>query len=216
MKFLLLTLTLTLFVSCGKKATTETSNQDSEANSLEESGYGLPRIGFHREVNLNYRMAHAYEDLTVDPQGKKEVLGEMPFFLFLSEDNTIKLQFYSKQDIKNVSYLDLDSDFEKTTIKLFDKKILNHQYLQEAHVFRRYFTYGEANLDYPEQDMLNKVFIVETEQGDLPFVSNMTTMFWVECHGGFNYKNKNDYSCPHGKIKFNYKLLDYSLTKRVE
>lgn len=215
MKFLLFALIISSLISCGEKKTTSSASGNSDVDTIEETEYGLPVIGFHRSLHLNYRLQHAYENLTVNPNGDKKVLGEMPFFLFLSEDNAIDLNFFSRQDIIKVSYLNLASAFEKTEVKLFDKKILLNPKIREVVDFYRDFSYGKSNLESPEQDMLNKVFIVETEEGDLPYVSNMKIMFWVECHGGFDFKNKDNYSCGERRLKFNYKLLDYKLTKRI-
>ncbi len=214
MKVLASLLTLVLVVSCGGKSSNHTTSHP-EKQGLEEAetAYALPEVGFQRSVSLNYKFEHLYENLTVNPHENRKVLGANPFFIFLSEDNGIELKVYASQDIKRVSYLDLGKKFETTNIKTFTSEIYLEPNLKEIQDFNYTFTYGETNLDFPEQDMLNKVFIIETETGDLPHVSNMKTMFWVECHGGFKSGTKDIYSCAHGKLKFNYKLLDYRLNK---
>lgn len=210
MKILIFILSMSLLTSCGKKAT-ETAEK-SQSGLQEESSYGLPKVGFQKSVNLNYRFEHSYENMTFDPSGDKEVLGDRPFFLFLNEDNSIELNFYSKTNLKSVGYLDLGNKFEVTQIKNLSD-ISMHPDFKPMTDFYRVFTYGKANLDSPLQDMLNKVFVVETEHADLPYIGRAKIMFWITCNGGFTFKNKNEYLCGDGKLAFNYKLLDYVLTK---
>lgn len=207
MKFLLLSLALTLLVSCGGSSENSLEESGSTAgDAYEASGLGVPKIGFHRTVSLNYRFANSYEDLTFNPNGNKEVLGDKPFFMFLNEGDKIDLNFYSKQDIKKVSYLKASALNSGTIISNLDISVLNNKSWQDITDFERVFTYRKE-FD-SEQDMDNKIFIVETEEADLPFVSNSKVMFWLECSASFRVT-----SCPEGKLKFNYKLLSYSLSR---
>lgn len=202
---------MSLLTSCGKKST-ESSSKKLEANLQEESEYGLPTIGFQKSVKLNYRFTSSYEYLSIDPSGQKEVLGERPFFLFLNENNSIEMHFYSRTDLKSVGYLDLGSKFETTQIKNLPDIAKNPEYVV-IHNYYRNFTYGMPNPYSAEQDMLNKIFVIETEVADLPYIGRAKIMFWVTCQGGFNFKDKDTYHCGQGNLVFNYKLLDYVLTK---
>lgn len=202
---------MALMTSCGKNQTNKSKGSEGQ-NSREDSQYGLPVVGFQRSVDLNYRLEHSYENLSFNPSGKRDVLGDRPFFLFLNEDNSIELRFYSKIDLKTVAYLDLGNKFETTQNKSFSE-ISNHPNYKKMNDYFRHFTYGSPNLDSPQQDMLNKIFVIETEESDQPYSGKAKIMFWVECQGGFNFKDKHNYHCGHGKLVFNYKLLDYTLTK---
>lgn len=211
MKFLFFILSVGLVTSCGKKSN-ESAMPIRETLGQEESAYGRPTIGYQRSVKLNSRLAYVYEELSIDPAGQKEVLGEMPFYLFLNEDNSMEVNFYSQTDLKKVGYLDLGKRFETTSFKnLSDvRKALGFVVVPN---FERSFTYGEANPVIPEQDMLNKVFVIETEVADLPYIGRAQIMFWVTCEGGFRFKDKDDYQCGQGNLVFNYKLLDYELVE---
>lgn len=206
MKCLLLSLALTVLVSCNGSSEKSEGSVSSEANTFEESGFGKPKVGFHRAVSLNYRFANSYEDLTFNPNGNSEILGEMPFYMFLNDGDKIDLRFYPNQDIKKVSYLNVGSLHSRTVISSLDISVLTNPSLRSIPDFERVFTYRKE-MD-SEQDMDNKVFIVETEEANLPFVSNSKIMFWLECSTISRLS-----SCPESKLKFNFKLLSYSLSR---
>lgn len=206
MKFLLLSLALILLVSCSESSE---SGESSEESSYEkESGYGMPRIGFHRAVTLNYRFAHSYEDLTVNPNGNVEVLGDMPFFMFLNEGDKLEVMFYNDQDIKNISYLNFSSLVSGTIISELNSSILAHPSLKNIPAFERELTFNKDSES--NQDLTDRVFIVETEEANLPMVSNSKTMVWLECTTSSRLK-----TCPEGKLKFHYKLISYNLSKII-
>lgn len=216
MKFLIFSLTLTLLASCGKNAPEKTSKNDSESNSIErESGYGMPKIGFHKTVNLNYNLEWIYEFMTVNPNGNEAILGDRPFYLEINEDNEVQIRFYSDHYLKSVSYIDLGSKFDTTVVKHLNQKTGFVSMLKPIEDFYREFTYGNKNPESPEQDMLNKVFVIETQEKDHPYKSSMKLMIWLECHGGLRLKSKFDYTCEGDALKFNYKLLDYKLEKEI-
>ena len=216
MKKIGLLITLSVLASCGKQPSSEISNSSMEpVTANEEVVYVKPQTGIKKVVALNYKFAHFYDDLSVKSHPSQNVLGHKPFFIFLSEDNSMELKFYNTQDIKKVGYLDLGNKFEG-----FNKNNINSHTLKitdfaEVGEYDDTFTYGKPQLNSFDVDMLNKVFVVETEAGDLPYVSKMKTIFWVECAGGFEFKNKDEYSCEHGKLKFNYKLLEYELNEMI-
>jgi len=214
MKKIGLLVTLSILASCGKPSSSETSNTSVDPVTVnEEAVYEKPQTGIKKVVALNYKFKHAYEDLSLKSHPSQNVLGHKPFFIFLSEDNSIELKFYSTQEIKKVGYLDLGNKFEVFNKNNINSHTLKITPLTEISEYDDTFTYGKPQLNSFDVDMLNKVFVIETEAGDLPYVSKMKTIFWVECSSGFKFKNKDEYSCGHGKLKFNYKLLEYELMK---
>lgn len=212
MKILIFTLSLTLLASCGKKPTTEKSKSlQKDSVEWESSAYEIPKVGFHKAIALNYHLEWLHEFMTVNPNGNKPVLGDRPFLLEISEDDAVEIRFYSDHYLKSVSYMDLGNKFDST--KIANLNVNKMTALTNMADFYRSFTYGQPNIDSPEQDMLNKVFIIETEEADGPYKSTMKMMIWMECHGGLKFKSKNDYTCGKNAMKFNYKLIDYKLQK---
>lgn len=216
MKKIGLLVTLIILASCGKHGSSESTHPSVDPiMDREETEYVRPQTGLLKMVLLNYKFEHTYEEFSIKSNPNQKVLGHKPFLIFLSEDNSFELNFYNNQDIKKVRYLDLGERFEAVNKKNLDARILQNAQLVTANHLSSTFTYGKPQLNSFDFDILNKVVIVETEAGDLPYVSKMKTMFWVECIGGFKFKNKDEYSCEHGKLKFNYKLLDYELNKVI-
>lgn len=216
MKFLILTMTLTLLASCGKQESKKGSDKNSESNTIEsESGYEMPKIGFHKTIKLNYNLEWIHEFMTVDPNGNKTILGDRPFYLEINENNEVEVRIYPDQYLKSVSSIDLDRKFDSTIVKHIEKNPNFKNMLNPVENFYREFTYGKINLDSPEQDMLNKVFVIETEESDFPYKSTMKLMIWMECHGGLMFKSKTNYTCDNNSMRFNYKLIDYKLHKEI-
>ena len=213
MKFIFLVCTFIFVVSCSKS---ESKKQETKSTqSLEqESGYTLPRIGFHKSVKLNYRLEFMYENMTINPNGNGSVLGDRPFYVEINEDNALRVSFYSSHDLKKVEYVDLSKNFETTAIKDLDYSQLLRLKVKEIPDFYREFTYGKTNFDSPDQDMLNKVFIIETQESDDPYLATVTMMLWVECKGGFK-KSSASYGCGPGNLELHYKLVDYKLQKEI-
>ncbi len=215
MKFALMTLALCMLVSCGGKdsASTKTEKSQSEALSSEE-GVRLdsPEVGFHRAIELNYHFQSVYESMSLNPSAKNPAPGVKPFFLILNDENHFDLTFYRNQYIKKVSYLDLGNALARTKVKNFDLSVMKHPHLKSVKNFNDNFTFM-GSVDYPEQDLGGKVFIVETEAVEGSHKSHMTIMFWVDCMGDLKWRNKTDYTCTSDKLTFNYKLLNFRLEK---
>lgn len=211
MKFILVILSLTLFVSCSEteKKTTQTAN--SETSELEQHGYGMPNLGYYKAVNLNYNLNFMYERLTVNPTGNYRVLGDMPYFVEIDDKGVVEVQFYSDTFLKSVKSVHFGNYFNTNKIKEMGLSDLPNLAVREIQDFSRELSYGKLNPAHPEQDMLNKAFVIETQESDYPFVSTMTQLVWVECMGKFVSKTKADYLCDGGNLKFHYKLLDYQV-----
>lgn len=216
MKFLMFVLFSTLLFSCEKsEKLIEDSKSQSEFVRDEETPFILPRVGFTKAVPLNYNLEFMYENITFNPNGNGDILGDRPFYLEIDENNSVGIRFYSKTYLKNVKVINLGKYFE--TAKIKELKVSNLQGLQVKEItdFGREFTYGKAYSDYPEQDMLNKVFLIETQESDYPYLASSSLFIWVECHGGFQSKADKTYKCGHGNLVFNYKLADYKLQKNL-
>lgn len=214
MKKLGLFLTLTILASCGKGTSKNTTTaSESPLTGTEESIYAKPKTGILKTASLNYKFQHAYEELSISSNPNDKVLGDRPFFIFLDNDNSLELNFYSSQDVKKISYLNLGDKFETTNKKELNLASFQYPLLRQTHEAREKLLYGKPQLSSLDMDMLNKVFLVETEAGDGTYVSRMKIMFWIDCLGSFKFTNKDEYSCGQGKLKFNYKLLEYELNK---
>jgi hypothetical protein len=201
--------------SCGKKASESEPKNLDQIISNEDQGYALPPDNFQRSVALDYEVDSLYEEMTVNPNGNNKVLGDSIFYLFLSPENQIELRFYVDVKIKNISYIDFRENYKGIDIKSFEKDILKNMNFKKVKNFFRKLTYGISNWESPEQDMLNKVFLLESEAINGHYKSNMKLIIWVECLDDFSFVSEKSYSCGQGKLIFNYKLLDYQLQKGV-
>lgn len=218
MKFALMTLALCMLVSCsGNDSELKKSEKThSEASTYEEGvKLDVPQVGFHRSLELNYHFQSVYENMTLNPAAKNPAPGVRPFFLILNDDNHFDLTFYRNQYLKKVSYLDLGNALVKAKVKNFDLSIMKHPHLKSVKNFGDNFTFM-GSVDYPEQDMGGKVFIVETEAVEDSHKAHMTIMFWVECQGDLKWHNKTNYTCSSDKLNFNYKLLNFRLERLID
>jgi len=155
-----------------------------------------------------------YENMTINPNGTGSVLGDRPFYVEVNEDNALRVSFYSSHDLKKVEYIDLSKKFETTAVKDLEYSQLLRLGTKEIPDFYREFTYGKNNFDSSEQDMLNKVYIIETQESNHPYLATVTMLLWVECKGGFK-KSSTSYSCGSGNLEFHYKLVNYKLQKEI-
>ena len=214
MKLIALILTLSLLASCKGGPSEESEDAYSTYTEAAET-FDPPEVGFYRGINLNYRFTSVYEYMYLKPDSRNPVPGHKPFVLFLYEEDRIELNYYREQDIKSVSYINLGKSLETSNFKDVNIEILSDLRLKKIKNPFRSFEFGSFDPNFPEQDMAGKVFFVESEAADLPYVSKMTVMFWLECDGGLKWKSKEEYSCPT-KLKFNYKLLKYKLDKLID
>lgn len=218
MKFLMFTLVLSLFVSCNGKSGDK--NQSKEANGLETqtpaetSRYVKPQIGIHRSFVMNYDLDSMYERLTINPTGNGSVLGNFPFWLDMKDNGGFDVHFYSGQNLKSVKYLDFGRMFNSKMIESLGISDVKNRMPTQISDYADEFTYGLTNVYAPKQDMKNKVFIIETQESDYPYLSTMTLMIWADCEGLLQVRSTSDYSCENGKLRFHYKLLDYKLEKQ--
>lgn len=165
-------------------------------------------MGFQKSFNLNYRLEWLYEIITVNPNGNGTVLGDRPFYVEAHENSEIKIAFYNSQNLKSVKYINYDPTYENFLMTGLIDQIPTDKRLKEISDFTREFTFGIQNVESPEQDMANKVFIIETEESEHPYKGTMKLAFWLTCR-----ESLQKGVCPEAKLKFNYKLLDYSLIK---
>jgi hypothetical protein len=219
MKLFPILLTLCVTVSCGKKDTIEVqvphnllAEKSLMASPDHSHQFDLPRVGFHRSVNINYHFEHMYENMTINPPVPNPAPGAKPFFISMSTATKMYINYYPYHDIKKVQYIDYKSSIDFIDLKSIPlHEILNNPKIRTIKNPYREFSLGDKHADFPEQEMSGKVFIVESEAADLPYVSKMTIMFWFQCVGDEIGKSKSYYNCDSQKFNFHYKLLSYNL-----
>src|SRR5665647_130473 len=151
---------LLLTVSCGsEKKHAVVGGQEEAYSENSEDKYDLPEIGFHREVTLNHRFESVYEDMTIKPYSKKAVPGIKPFVLYLNDSAAFKMDFYPNQDILKVSYVNYGTAIGVIKPNDVTLALVNDPRFKTVKSFVDEFTFGMSGSQYPEQDILGKVFI---------------------------------------------------------
>lgn len=222
MKKLMTLMVLVTLASCGKSQQAQTISEavaDAVQKQEEASLFILPQIGFHRSVTVEESINSTYENLTINPNGNGTVLGDKAFYVSASKNlfpeyTEYKIGFYSSTKIRTVhSFANTDSK-RLLSFERMDKQALQ---LREVDFYRDDLIWGKRNLDNSQMDMLNKAYIVKTEEQEqmkkTNYKAESTYLIWFECAGQMEMVKDLGYSCSKYDLKFHYKLLDYKLEK---
>lgn len=221
---LLMCAVLVSLISCGNPAKmseldqSETSHLDNENSEA----FILPDLNQHRVVTVDSSISGNYENNTINPKKLGKVLGDYAFFIMINEESNphydqINLFFYSKTKVNSVFYADLKGNefnflnADKSTIRRLGFK-------ENTDFYKNDLIWGERNIDYPLNDMLNKAYIVNTEEiankNNREFKAESSYLMWFECSDAIKDVQGIAYTCGKHNLKFHYKLLDYSLTSK--
>ncbi|MDO9399319.1 MAG: hypothetical protein Q7T79_01350 [bacterium] len=221
-KSLLFSIVIISLCSCGRSSkldVPEQSGQNQLASQNSEQ-LTLPKLNLHRVITIDSDVSTFYEGMTINSKKEGTVLGDNAFFIMINENaypsySEINLNFYNKTKVSNVFYFDA----KKISLPLADltkEHLLKLSMGEVTDFFKNGFIWGKRNLDNPENDMLNKAYVIRTEEmqvrENIEFTSHSTYLIWIECQGNIKAIDDHVYSCSKYNLKFHYKLLDYSLT----
>lgn len=220
MKSLLASIVLISLCSCGGGSSKEEGQNQEEEGQLVAMQFALPKINSYRAVTIDNDITTVYEDMTIGSHNDGHILGDKPFYVMINENlnpkyNEIRLSFYNHTKINSLFY------FDSTNLSLplaeISKSSLSSLKLKDiAENFRDGLTWGKRDLDNAETDMLNKAYVVRTEEikesSSVEFKSESMYLIWFECKGNIKAINELTYTCSKYNLKLHYKLLDYSLT----
>lgn len=220
-KSLFFCIVLISMCSCGGGSSSKEDNEkQAEQNQLETEQFTLPTINAYRVVTIDRDVSTAYEDMTIRSRNDGRILGDKPFYVMINENafpsyKENRLSFYSRTKVNNVFYLDSKNiSFPLTEINKGNLPMLKLKDVTDN--FKDGLSWGKRDLDNPESDMLNKVFVIRTEEmqqsDSVEFKSESMYLIWFECKGNIKTINEYAYSCSKYNLKLHYKLLDYSLT----
>lgn len=217
MKMLISCIVLISLCSCGRSSSLENQNQTDEVRSQKAESFTMAQLNFHKSVTIDWDINSFYENMSINPLKKGSVLGDEAFYIMIYRStfhDEVHLNFYNKTKVNSIFYFDFKNS--PSTLLEINKDNLSALKLKEiTDFFKDGLTWGKHNLDNPENDMLNKAYIVRTEEmqskENLEFKSQSNYLIWFECLGNVQEINEYTYSCSKHNLKFHYKLLDYSL-----
>lgn len=222
MKNLMTLIVLATLASCGNSKNGETQSKavaEAVQKKEEASVFILPQIGLTRTLTVDESVNSMYENMTINPDRNGTVLGDKAFYIsadknLFPEYTEYKVGFYSSTKIRTVhSFANADSkrllSFEK-----MDKQALQ---LREVDFYRDELIWGKRNHDNNQMDMMNKAYIITTEEQDeagrINYKAESTYLMWFDCAGSVELVDNIGYNCGKYDLKFHYKLLDYKLVK---
>ncbi len=221
-KSLLFSIVLISLCSCGGRSS-QGDIQDQVGNhQLDVKPFALPKLNFSRALTIDNNVSTLYEDMTIRSHGDGPILGDKAFYVLINEEvyptyNEVILGFYSHTKVNNVLYFDSKnisfpvSEISKTNLPMLKLKDMTS-------TFKDRLSWGKLDLNNPDGDMLNKVFVIRTEEMEksnkVEFKSESMYLIWFECKGDMKTINEFAYSCGKYNLKLNYKLLDYSLVSK--
>lgn len=221
MKTFLMCAVLVSLCSCGNSSKTSDLGQSEQSQLQEKSpdAFILPELNQHRVMTTDASISRLFENTTINPKKQGDVLGDNAFYVLIHENvypsyQKIELRFYSKTKVNSISYIDLAG--KDSTFLNVDKSNVRKLGLKEVPYFERNeLAWGKVNFDYPEGNMLDKAYLIETEEvgvkGKKEFKSESLYLIWFECSGAIKDVSGIAYSCGKNRLRFHFKLLDYSL-----
>lgn len=225
---LLISVVLVSLFGCNEKSTNSNLEQvelgQSEQSILEKNDtFILPVINHHRTFTIDPSISTIYENMTINPSKNGNVLGDNAFYIMINENinptwSEIVLRFNSDTLVKSVFFIDL-SKKDLSAINLDKNTLKNIKTNDVDDFYKNEFSWGERKIDYPASEMLNKVYVINTEESDFDnnnkeYRSQSSYLIWFECSDSIKFVNEFKYSCGKNKLKFSYKLLDYKLTTK--
>lgn len=220
-KSLLFCIVLISLCSCGGGSSSKegTVNQ-AEQNQLETEQFALPKVNSYKVVTIDSDVSTVYEDMTIRSHNEGRILGDKAFYVMINENmypsyKENRLSFYNRTKVNNVFYLD-SKNISFPLAEISKENLPTLKLKDVTDNFRDGLAWGRRDLDNPEADMLNKAFVVRTEEmqerGSVEFKSESMYLIWFECKGNIKTINEYAYTCGKYNLKLHYKLLDYSLT----
>jgi hypothetical protein len=218
-KSLFFCIVLISLCSCGGGSKEDNQNQ-AEQNQLVAEQFSLPIVNSYKSITIDSDVSTVYENMTINTKNEGYILGDNAFYVMINENafpsyNEIRLSFYSHTKVNNVLYIDPKnisfplSEINKGYLPMLKLKEVTDN-------FKDGLIWGKRNLDNPENDMLNKVYVIRTEEmqqrDNVEFKAESMYLIWFECKGNIKTINEVAYSCGKFNLKLHYKLLDYSLT----
>ncbi|MBC7538556.1 MAG: hypothetical protein H7281_07035 [Bacteriovorax sp.] len=221
MKSLFYCMVVISLCSCGRSANSEHQEQSAQAQLISQSAeqFSLPKLNLHRVVTIDNNVTSFYEDMTINSKKEDVVLGDNAFYIMINENtfpsfNEVHLNFYNKTKVRNIFYIDTQNS-PLRPIEISKENLQGMKLKEVTEFYKDGLVWGKHNQDNPENDMLNKAYVVRTEEiqlkGNVEFKSQSMYLIWIECFGDIKAVNDYAYSCSKYNLKFHYKLLDYSL-----
>lgn len=219
LKSLILSIAIITLCSCGRSQSTKQVQSAQSQLQQSPSEFVTPKLNFHRSVTIDSDVSTFYEGMTVNPKKTGQVLGDDAFYVMINANvfptyEEAHLNFYSKTKVNNVFYADL-ANSSVSLVDITKENISSLRLKEVTEHFKDGLVWGKTNLDNPENNMLNKAYVVRTEEiqtkEDVEYKSESTYLIWFECQSKIKTVSDLAYSCSKYNLKFHYKLLDYSL-----
>jgi len=219
-KSLVFCIVLISLCSCGGGSSKGDNQNQAGQSQLEAAPFALPKVNSYRVITVDSDVSTIYEDMTISSHNDGRILGDKAFYVMIDENvfpsyYEMRLSFYNRTKVNNIFYL--DSKNVSLTLNEIKKTHLSTLKLKDmTDNFRDGLAWGKHDLDSPENDMLNKAYVIRTEEmqesGNIEFKAESTYLIWFECKGDIKPIKDFAYSCSKYNLKLHYKLLDYSLT----
>lgn len=209
--------------SCGRSSGQKIPG-DAVTNSLNttsENSFALPQLNTHKTVTTDQNVSPQFENLSFAQTNEKNILGDKPFYINInqiwdSRDYEMQVAFYSRTKVKGIFYFEAKNsllplvDIRKENIPTLKLKDVQDQEQNDL-------AWGRRNLDSVGSDMLNKAYVIVTEESERldqnEYTSQSTLLVWFECSGKVTFTSDLVYVCSKYNLKLHYKLLDYDLKK---
>ena len=225
MKKFLTCMVLVSLYSCGGSSNKGaiTQSAQSELKKEKEAFYVQPQLNFIRSVTVDPSIDYTYEDMTINPEKQKRILGDEAFYINVSSNlypsfDEIEFKLYASTNLLSVSTFDMDklikplAELVKDDVNLIEKREIKNLATD--------IVWGKRNYDNKDYDMLNKGYLVKMETTDrkdgVDYKATSTYFMWIDCQGTVKAVGNIGYVCEKMKLKFNYKLIDYSLASSAE
>lgn len=219
-KSLFFCIVLISLCSCGGGQSEQDNQNIVDQSELKAAEFTLPKVNSYRAITIDSAVSTTYEEMTISSHNDSRILGNKAFYVMINENafplyHEMRLGFYGSTKVNNIFYSDLKyTSLPLSELTKADLPILKLKDMTGS--FRDGLAWGKRDLDNPESDMLNKVYVIRTEEmtesNNIEFKSESMYLIWFECKGSIKTINEYAYSCGKYNLKLHYKLLDYTLT----
>ena len=221
MKSLFFCMVIISLCSCGRSSQPESQNQSGENLSTSSSikQFDLPKLNFQKVVTIDKEISTLYEKMGIDSKNQDSILGNNAFYIMINENiapayDEVHLYFSNKTKVNLVQSFDV----KKTSgvlAEISTKNLASLKLQEVTDSLKDGMVWGKHDPDNSELDMLNKAYVVKTEEiqsvESEEFKSQSTYLVWFECVGNVQDVADYAYTCSKYNLKFHYKLLDYLL-----